>query len=52
MKVSTLPLLVHQQASRDVELPYGNYHAILKARAEEAPDRDFLIFPESGRKYT
>jgi acyl-CoA synthetase (AMP-forming)/AMP-acid ligase II len=52
MNVSTLPLLPHQQASRPVEFQYANYLALLKAKAEQAPSREFLIFPESDREYS
>ena len=52
MNVSTLPLLPHQQASRSVNLPYANFHELLKARTQAAPSREFLVFPESDRKYT
>jgi len=52
MNVSTLPLLPHQQASRPVELHYANFMALLKAKAEQSPHREFLIFPESDREYS
>ncbi len=52
MNVSALTLLPHQQASRPVNLPYANFHELLKARTQAAPSREFLVFPESDRKYT
>src|SRR5215469_14640121 len=52
MNVNTLPLLPHQQASRGVELRYRNFHELLKTKADEAPAREFLVFPESDRKYS
>ena len=52
MNVETLPLLPHQESNCKVELPYPNFHALLKAKAAEAPSREFLIFPESDRRYT
>jgi acyl-CoA synthetase (AMP-forming)/AMP-acid ligase II len=52
MNVATLRLLPHQQCACTVELPQATYPALLKARAAEAPARDFLIFPETDRKYT
>src|SRR5215469_413241 len=52
MNVNTLPLLPHQQASRGVELRYRNFHQLLKAKADGAPAREFLVFPESDRKYS
>jgi len=52
MNASTLPLLPHQQAKSPVNLPYANFHELLKARTQAAPSREFLVFPESDRKYT
>ncbi len=52
MNVSTLPLLPHQQSKSPVNLPYANFHELLKARTQAAPSREFLVFPESDRKYT
>jgi long-chain acyl-CoA synthetase len=45
-------LLPHQQSDQAVNLPYANYFELLKAHTDNDPDREFLIFPESGRKYT
>ena len=52
MNVATLPLLPHQKSNHTVELPYANYHALLKHKTEDAPSREFLIFPETDRHYT
>lgn len=52
MKVTDYRLLPHQQASHPVDLPYANYHELLKARTQQGPQREFLVFPESGRRYT
>lgn len=52
MKVETLPLLPHQQSNCDVDLPYATFHELLKAKTEAAPSREFLIFPETDRRYT
>ena len=49
----TAPLLLpHQKSEQNVDLPYANYFDLLKAHTEKDPAREFLIFPESGRKYT
>ena len=50
--MNSLSLLPHQQSERPLELPYGTFQDLLKAKTEEAPARDFLIFPESSRTYT
>jgi acyl-CoA synthetase (AMP-forming)/AMP-acid ligase II len=52
MNVAALPLLPHQKSNSDVELPYANYHELLKAKTSDAPAREFLIFPETDRRYT
>lgn len=52
MNVATLPLLPHQKSNHTVELPYANYQALLKHKTEDAPSREFLIFPETDRHYT
>lgn len=52
MNVATLRLLPYQRSNVRVELPYGNFHELLKAKAEQAPAREFLVFPESDRRYT
>jgi acyl-CoA synthetase (AMP-forming)/AMP-acid ligase II len=52
MNVATLPLLPHQKSNGEVELPYANFHELFKAKTGEAPSREFLIFPESDRRYT
>ncbi len=52
MNVATLHLLPHQQSKVAVELPYANFHELLKAKAELAPAKEFLVFPESDRRYT
>src|SRR5271165_3593953 len=52
MNVATLRLLPHQQCACQVDLPQATYPALLKARAAEAPSRDFLIFPETDRQYS
>src|SRR5262249_30723026 len=44
-------LLPHQQ-SPQVELPYWNFQDLLKGKAEPHGSREFLIFPESDRKFT
>jgi len=48
----TVSLLPHQQSERPIELPYSNFLDLLRTHAEIAPAREFLIFPESGRKYS
>ena len=50
--MNSLSLLPHQQSDRPLDLPYGTFQDLLKAKTEQAPERDFLIFPESGRTYT
>jgi len=52
MNVAALPLLPHQKSSAQVDLPYANFHELLKAKTAEAPSREFLIFPETDRHYT
>jgi acyl-CoA synthetase (AMP-forming)/AMP-acid ligase II len=52
MNVESLPLLAHQKSSASVELPYPNFHELLKARTADAPAREFLIFPETDRHYS
>ena len=52
MNVATLPLLPHQKSNSQVDLPYANFHELLKAKTSEAPSREFLIFPETDRRYT
>lgn len=52
MNVATLPLLPYQRSNFAVELPYANFHELLRAKAEQAPSREFLVFPESDRRYT
>jgi acyl-CoA synthetase (AMP-forming)/AMP-acid ligase II len=44
-------LLPHQQSPR-MDLPYWNFQDLLKRKAESYPDREFLIFPETDRKFT
>ena len=50
--MTTGELLPHQYSSRAVDLPYENYHQLLKAKAVSTPDREFLLFPERDRHYT
>jgi acyl-CoA synthetase (AMP-forming)/AMP-acid ligase II len=50
--MNSLSLLPHQHSDRPLDLPYPTFQALLKAKAEQAPAREFLIFPESGRTYT
>ena len=50
--MNSLSLLPHQQSERPLDLPYGTFLDLLRAKTEQAPARDFLIFPESGRTYT
>jgi acyl-CoA synthetase (AMP-forming)/AMP-acid ligase II len=50
--MNSISLLPHQQSNRPLDLPYSTFHDLLKARTEQAPTRDFLIFPESSRTYT
>jgi len=50
--MNSLSLLPHQQSERPLDLPYRTFLDLLRAKAELAPARDFLIFPESGRTYT
>jgi len=52
MNVATLPLLPHQRPNGEVKLPYANFHELLKAKTGDAPSREFLIFPESDRRYS
>lgn len=52
MKVAMLPLLPHQQSNCDVDLPFATFHQLLKAKTEAAPSREFLLFPETDRRYT
>ncbi len=52
MNVAMLPLLPHQKSNCDVDVPYANFHELLKAKTGEAPSREFLIFPETDRRYT
>ena len=52
MNVELLPLLPHQKSSATVELPYANFHQLLKAKTADAPSREFLIFPETDRHYS
>ncbi|MGA9567232.1 MAG: class I adenylate-forming enzyme family protein [Candidatus Korobacteraceae bacterium] len=48
----TSSLLPHQQLERPVNLPYANFFDLLKTHTDRAPDRLFVLFPESGREYT
>jgi acyl-CoA synthetase (AMP-forming)/AMP-acid ligase II len=47
-----VPILPHQRASNPLELRYRNFQHLLKTKADQDPDRIFLIFPESDRQYT
>jgi acyl-CoA synthetase (AMP-forming)/AMP-acid ligase II len=49
--VSTLSLLNHQ-LSPHVSLLHATFPDLLRARMEAAPDREFLVFPETERRYT
>jgi acyl-CoA synthetase (AMP-forming)/AMP-acid ligase II len=44
-------LLPHQQSPR-VDVPYSSLQELLKQKAELHPDQEFLIFPETDRKFT
>ena len=46
-----MTLLPHQQSPR-VELPYANFQDLLNKKVAQDPDREFLIFPESERRFT
>ena len=46
-----MTLLPHQQSPK-VDLPYCNFQDLLKRKAELEPSREFLIFPETDRKFT
>lgn len=52
MNVAKLSLLPHQKSNGCVELPYANFHELLKAKTREAPSHEFLIFPESEQRFT
>lgn len=52
MITTSWPLLPHQQSSGPVDLPYINFHDLLKGKMELDPHREFLVFPESDRRYT
>jgi acyl-CoA synthetase (AMP-forming)/AMP-acid ligase II len=52
MITTELPLLPYQQSSRPVDLAYTSFLELLRGKAKEAPAREFLIFPESDRRYT
>lgn len=45
-------LLPHQHSEQVVDLPYANYFELLKTHTDTDPAKEFLIFPETGRKYT
>ncbi|MBV8845196.1 MAG: acyl--CoA ligase [Bryobacterales bacterium] len=46
-----MTLLPHQQLPK-VDLPYGTFQDLLKTKTERDPGREFLIFPETDRKFT
>jgi acyl-CoA synthetase (AMP-forming)/AMP-acid ligase II len=52
MTTEELSLLPYQQSSRSVDLVYATFLDLLKGKTKEAPEREFLIFPESERRYT
>jgi acyl-CoA synthetase (AMP-forming)/AMP-acid ligase II len=52
VNVAKLSLLPHQKSNGCVELPYANFHELLKAKTREAPSHEFLIFPESEQRFT
>ncbi len=52
MITTSWPLLPYQYSTKPVDLLYTNFRHLLRAKTEEAPDREFLIFPETDRKYT
>jgi acyl-CoA synthetase (AMP-forming)/AMP-acid ligase II len=52
MNTSSWPLLPHQLSHLPVDLPYTSFQHLLKAKTERDPAREFLIFPESDRRYT
>src|SRR5690349_108283 len=52
MTTSELPLLPYQQSTRPVGLVYATFLDLLKGKTKEAPEREFLIFPETDRRYT
>lgn len=49
--MNTIALLPHQQ-SPAVELDYTTFQTLLRARMKQAPDREFLVFPETDRRFT
>ena len=52
MITTSWPLLPYQHSAKAADLLYTNFRHLLRAKTEEAPDREFLIFPETDRKYT
>lgn len=45
-------LLPHQRSAKVVDLPYANYFELLKTHTDRDSAKEFLIFPESGRRFT
>ena len=52
MITTSWPLLPYQHSTKPVDLLYTNFRHLLRAKTEEAPNREFLIFPETDRRYT
>jgi len=52
MITTSWPLLPHQQSARPVDLLYTNFRHLLKAKTERDPSHEFLVFPETDRRYT
>src|SRR5258708_15440131 len=46
-----MTLLPHQQ-SPHVDLPCETFNDLLGSKARERPDQEFLVFPESDRRFT
>lgn len=52
MITTSWPLLPYQISSKPADLLYTNFRHLLHAKMQEAPDREFMIFPETDRRYT
>jgi len=52
MITTAWPLLPYQISAKPADLLYTNFRHLLHAKMQEAPDREFMIFPETDRRYT
>ncbi len=52
MITTSWPLFPYQISAKPADLLYTNFRHLLHAKMQEAPEREFMIFPETDRRYT